>query len=153
MSLEELLESGTDPTKGDITEEELVKLFRKFRGLQKKQQRDQAFWAATNENLKIAYEKLDEKDRELARAYAIIQDDLSVASKIQGALLPKPPKKMAAELELAVHHKQLAEVGGDYYDYFNTTSGNYAIGVFDIARKDTLAAPIFNVIRHIAVLA
>ena len=67
MSLDELLESGIVPSKGDVTEEELAKLFRKFRGLQKKQARDQAFWAATNENLKTAYEKLDEKDRELDR--------------------------------------------------------------------------------------
>lgn len=113
MSLEELLESGNIPKKGDLTEEELAKLFRKYRGLQKNQERDQAFWSATNENLKIAYEKLDEQERELARTYAIIQDDLSVASKIQKALLPQASRKMTSELELAVYHKQLAEVGGD----------------------------------------
>jgi sigma-B regulation protein RsbU (phosphoserine phosphatase) len=147
MSLEELLESGTVPAKGDITEEELVKLFRKFRGLQKKQERDQAFWAATNENLKIAYEKLDEKERELARAYAIIQDDLSVASKIQAALLPEPSKKMTSESELAVYHKQLAEVGGDYYDFFNTCSGSYAIGVFDISGHGVSAALVMTYLK------
>ena len=133
MSLEELLESGNVPMKGDLTEEELAKLFRKYRGLQKKQERDQAFWSATNENLKIAYEKLDEQERELARTYAIIQDDLSVANKIQKALLPQASGKMTSELELAVYHKQLAEVGGDYYDFFNTCSGSYAIGVLDIS--------------------
>jgi sigma-B regulation protein RsbU (phosphoserine phosphatase) len=147
MSLEELLASGAAPNKKDITEEELVKLFRKYRGLQKKQERDQAFWAATNENLKIAYEKLDEQEQELARAYAIIQDDLSVASKIQGALLPKPPKKMASELELAVYHKQLAEVGGDYYDFFNTCSGSYAIGVFDISGHGVSAALVMTYLK------
>ena len=147
MSLDELLESGTDPKKADLTEEELAKLFRKYRGLQKKQERDEAFWAATNENLKIAYEKLDEKDRELARAYAIIQDDLSVASKIQGALLPQPPEKMASELELAVYHKQLAEVGGDYYDFFKTCSGNFAIGVFDISGHGVSAALVMTYLK------
>ncbi len=147
MSLDELLESGNVPTKGDVTEEELAKLFRKFRGLQKKQERDQAFWAATNENLKTAYEKLDEKDRELARAYAIIQDDLSVASKIQGALLPELPGKMASDLELAVYHKQLAEVGGDYYDFFKTCSGNHAIGVFDISGHGVSAALVMTYLK------
>jgi sigma-B regulation protein RsbU (phosphoserine phosphatase) len=147
MSLEELLESGAVPSKGEITEEELAKLFRKFRGLQKKQERDQAFWAATNENLKIAYEKLDEKERELARAYAIIQDDLSVASKIQGALLPELSEKMASEVELAVYHKQLAEVGGDYYDFFNTCSGSYAIGVFDISGHGVSAALVMTYLK------
>lgn len=147
MSLDELLASGNVPTKKDITEEELAKLFRKYRGLQKKQERDQAFWAATNENLKIAYEKLDEKDKELARAYAIIQDDLCVASKIQGALLPQPPPKMASELELAVYHKQLAEVGGDYYDFFNIRPGGYAIGVFDISGHGVSAALVMTYLK------
>jgi sigma-B regulation protein RsbU (phosphoserine phosphatase) len=147
MSLEELLKSGAVPKKDDITEEELAKLFRKFRGLQKKQERDQAFWAATNENLKIAYEKLDEQERELARTYAIIQDDLSVASKIQAALLPQPTEKIATELELAVYHKQLAEVGGDYYDFFKTCSGSYAIGVFDISGHGVSAALVMTYLK------
>ncbi len=147
MSLEELLESGTVPMKEDVTEEDLAKLFRKYRGLQKKQERDQAFWAATNENLKIAYEKLDEQERELARTYAIIQDDLSVASKIQKALLPQAPEKMTAELELAVYQKQLAEVGGDYYDFFNTYSGSYAIGVFDISGHGVSAALVMTYLK------
>jgi len=147
MSLDELLESGTDPKKADLTEAELTKLFRKYRGLQKKQERDEAFWAATNENLKIAYEKLDEKDKELARAYAIIQDDLSVASKIQEALLPQPQGKMASKLELAVYHKQLAEVGGDYYDFFKTCSGSFAIGVFDISGHGVSAALVMTYLK------
>ena len=147
MSLEELLESGKVPKKEDVTEEELAKLFRKYRGLQKNQERDQAFWSATNENLKIAYEKLDEQERELARTYAIIQDDLSVASKIQKALLPQASRKMTSELELAAYHKQLAEVGGDYYDFFNTCSGSYAIGVFDISGHGVSAALVMAYLK------
>jgi sigma-B regulation protein RsbU (phosphoserine phosphatase) len=147
MNLEELLESGTVPKKKDITDEDLTKLFRKYRGLQKKQERDQAFWAATNENLKIAYERLDEQERELAKAYGIIQDDLSVASKIQAALLPQPTRKMTSELELAVYQKQLAEVGGDYYDFFNTRSGSYAIGVFDISGHGVSAALVMTYLK------
>ncbi len=147
MSLEELLESGIVPKKKDVTEEDLAKLFRKYRGLQKKQERDQAFWSATNENLKIAYEKLDEQERELARTYAIIQDDLSVASKIQAALLPQPSKKMTDELELAVYQKQLAEVGGDYYDFFNTCLGSCAIGVFDISGHGVSAALVMTYLK------
>lgn len=147
MSLEELLESSKVPKKEDISEEDLAKLFRKYKGLQKKQERDQAFWAATNENLKIAYEKLDEQERELARTYGIIQDDLSVASKIQAALLPQPSPKIASELELAIYHKQLAEVGGDYYDFFNTCSGSYAIGVFDISGHGVSAALVMTYLK------
>jgi len=147
MSLEELLESGNVPKREDMSQEDLAKLFRKYKGLQKKQERDQAFWAATNENLKIAYEKLDEQERELARTYAIIQDDLSVASKIQAALLPQPSTKIASELEMAVYHKQLAEVGGDYYDFFNTCSGGYALGVFDISGHGVSAALVMTYLK------
>jgi sigma-B regulation protein RsbU (phosphoserine phosphatase) len=147
MSLEELLESGSVPKREDISQDDLAKLFRKYKGLQKKQERDQAFWAATNENLKIAYEKLDEQERELARTYAIIQDDLSVASKIQAALLPQPSPKIASELKIAVYHKQLAEVGGDYYDFFNTCSGGYALGVFDISGHGVSAALVMTYLK------
>ena len=147
MSLERFLESGGVPGKGDLTQEDLAKLFRKYRGLQKKHERDQAFWSATNENLRIAYEKLDEKERELAGAYAIIRDDLAVASRIQEALLPQVSEKMAAALEVAVYHKQLTEVGGDYYDFFSTCSGNHALGVFDISGHGVSAALVMTYLK------
>ncbi len=147
MKLEELLESETLPSRTDLTEEDLARLVRKYRGLLKERERDRAFWAATNENLKIAYEKLDEKERELAKAYGIIQEDLSVASQIQAALLPKPLAKMEAELDLAVFHKQLSEVGGDYYDFFKTKSGSYAIGIFDISGHGVSAALVMTFLK------
>ncbi|MBA7613828.1 Phosphoserine phosphatase RsbP [subsurface metagenome] len=147
MNLEELLQSKTLPSKTDLTDEDLARLFRKYKGLLKEQERDRAFWAATNENLKIAYEKLDEKDRELAKAYAIIQEDLSVASRIQRALLPEPSDAMVEELDLAVYHEQLAEVGGDYYDFFKTRSGSYAIGVFDISGHGVSAALVMTYLK------
>ncbi len=147
MSLDEILVTNTPPTKEDLTDEELAKLFRKYKGLLKKQERDEAFWAATNENLKKAYERLDEKDRELERAYAIIQEDLAVASQIQRSFLPEQPARMAAELEVAVHHHQFGDVGGDYYDFFNTKSGGYAVGVFDISGHGVSAALVMTYLK------
>ncbi len=147
MTLEELLDAPSVPAEISLTDAEIVRLVRKHKGLLKQRERDQAFWAATNENLKKAYEKLDEKDRELARAYGIIQEDLSVASRIQQALLPKAPPEMAEELEIAVFHRQLAEVGGDYYDFFTTRSGRYAIGVFDISGHGVSAALVMTYLK------
>ena len=147
MSLEQLLESGNVPGKADLSDEDLARLVRKYRGLQKKHERDQAFWSATNENLRIAYERLDEQERELARTYGIIQEDLAVASRIQQALLPQASDKMAAELDVAVYHKQLTEVGGDYYDFFNTCAGNYAVGVFDISGHGVSAALVMTYLK------
>ncbi len=147
MTLDELLASGTIPQHIQLSEQELGKLIRRYKGLLKQTERDQAFWAATNENLKKAYEKLDEKDKELAKAYGIIQEDLSVANQIQEALLPGFISKMKDELELAVYHKQLAEVGGDYYDFFRTRSGGYAVGLFDISGHGVSAALVMTYLK------
>ena len=124
MNLEELLAPDARPTKDDLTEEDFAKLLRKYRGILKARERDTAFWEATNENLKIAYGKLDEKDRELARAYATIQEDLMVGSQVQRALLPKASAKMQGELDIAVYHKQLAEVGGTTTTSSGRRTGN-----------------------------
>lgn len=147
MSLEELLASDKQPKKGDLSEEDFARLLRKYKGLLKERGRDKAFWEATNENLKIAYGKLDEKERELARAYAIIQEDLTVGRQVQQALRPKASGKMAGELDIAVYHKQLTEVGGDYYDFFKTKNGDYAIGVFDISGHGVSAALVMTYLK------
>lgn len=147
MSLEELLKLKKPPAREEVSDEELARLFMKYKGLLKERERDKAFWAATNENLKSAYEKLDEKDRELERAYGIIQEDLSVAEKIQNGLLPELPDQMAREMDLAVYHKQLLQVGGDYYDFFKTYSGRHAIGMFDISGHGVSAALVMAYLK------
>ncbi|MEE9376899.1 MAG: PAS domain S-box protein [Candidatus Lokiarchaeia archaeon] len=60
MLFEELFNSKTPPKKDDLTDEDITRLFIKYKGLLKKQERDEAFWIATNENIKRAYSKLDE---------------------------------------------------------------------------------------------
>lgn len=147
MKLEELLQSDSIPARIELSEEEAGRLVRKYKGLMKQIERDQAFWAATNENLKKAYETLDEKDKELAKAYGVIQEDLAVGKQIQEAFLPRLFGKMGEELDLAVYHKQLAEVGGDYYDFFRTKTGGYAIGLFDISGHGVSAALVMTYLK------
>ena len=147
MSIEDFLKAKAPPKKDDLTNDDICKLFMKFKGLLKERERDKAFWAATNENLKTAYEKLDEKDKELEKAYSIIRDDLSVAQKIQQGFLPCLTEQMKAEIGLAVYHKQLFEVGGDYFDYFKTNSGRYVIGVFDISGHGVSAALVMTYLK------
>ena len=125
----------------------MIKLVKKHKGLLKKRERDQAFWSATNDNLTKAYTTLDEKEKELTKAYEIIQEDLSVASQIQEAFLPNLYSKMQEELDIAVYHKQLSKVGGDYYDYFGTRKGGYAIGVFDISGHGVSAALVMAYLK------
>lgn len=147
MKLEEILKGDTPPKKGQLTDEDLIRFFMKYKGLLKERERDKAYWAATNENLKLAYEKLDEKDKELERTYSIIQGDLSVAEKIQQSLLPVLLDEMKSETDLVVYHKQLLEVGGDYYDFFKTRNERYAIGVFDISGHGVSAALVMTYLK------
>jgi len=73
MKLEKLLESQGVPPGIELSNEDLVRLVRKYKGLLKERERDEAFWVATNENLKIAYERLDEREKELAAARAELE--------------------------------------------------------------------------------
>ena len=130
MKTDELLAADRPPETIELDDGELARLFWKYKGLQKRWERANAFWGATNDNLKIAYEQLDEKDRLLEQAYMTIQEDLEVASRIQRALLPEPSPELLAQLEVGVYHNQLSEVGGDYYDFFRLKGGSTAIGVF-----------------------
>lgn len=147
MNLDELLALGRPPEPIDLSDEELVKFFWKYKGLLKKWDRANAYWATTNQNLRVAYEKLDQKEQELARAIATIQEDLSVASQIQQTLMPRTRETLDGTLDVAIFHKQLTEVGGDYYDFFRTKGGHRAIGVFDISGHGVSAALVMAYLK------
>lgn len=147
LTLEDVLAQSETKLLSELPEKELVRLYWKYRGLAKTLERDTSFWNSTNENLKVAYDKLDEKERELAAAYHIIREDLEVAQSVQNALLPRMFATMASELELSVYHKQLTEVGGDYFDYFRTASDRYAIGVFDISGHGVSSALVMAYLK------
>lgn len=145
--LDEVLEQGDAARVHELSREDQERLFWKLKGLRKQVERDTKFWQATNDTLKLAYEKLDEQERELARAYQTIRNDLEIAQQVQHALLPKQFPDMLEQLELAVYHKQMTEVGGDYYDFFRTRDGHYAIGVFDISGHGVSAALIMAFLK------
>lgn len=145
ISLDELLAMEAPPADLELAQKDLKRLYWKYRGLLKDQQRDQAYWAATNDNLTQAFLKLDEKEKHLARAYEIIRDDLRVASRIQQSLLPS--NQSPPELDVAVYNRQLTDVGGDYYDFFRTRSGRTAIGLFDISGHGVSAALVMAFLK------
>lgn len=154
MKLDKLLESGTPPPPGNfhLSYEELVKFFWKYKGLQLDFERNNSFWKATNENLTLAYEKLDEQEKELEHVYHCIQEDLNVAHGIQKALFPTLSREKSIPFELAFYNKQLDQVGGDYFDFFTTRQGYNAIGVFDISGHGVSAALIMAYLKSQFVL-
>lgn len=155
MNLEELLALERPPEDLQVSSGDLKKWFWQHRGMLKSQERNEAFWNATNMNLKTAYEKLDQKDRQLAVAYRIIQEDLAVAQQVQHALLPSAPQALLDQLEIGVFHEQLNEVGGDYYDYFvvdgdgDGADPRLAIGVFDISGHGVSAALVMTYLKAV----
>lgn len=151
MTLDELLRASAPPEDITLSPADLRRLYWKHRGLLKDAERDHAYWEATNQNLKRAYETLDEQERQLAAAYRIIRDDLEVASRIQTSLLPQ--ERELPGLDVAVHHKQLTEVGGDYYDFFRTRDDATAIGVFDISGHGVSAALVMAFLKAQFMLA
>ncbi len=98
MNLEDLLNYKTLPKKDDLTDEDLARLFIKYKGLLKKIERDEAFWAATNENIKRAYSKLDElvekRTIELKMVNEQLQQELTERKKVEEEL-----KKTLSELK------------------------------------------------------
>jgi phosphoserine phosphatase RsbU/P len=145
--LDRLLELGDPAEVRELDGAELERLLWKYRGLARSFAREQEFWSSTNENLMLAYERLGERERELAAAYQTIREDLEVAAQVQKALLPRMLPAMTQELELAVHQRQLSAVGGDYYDFFHVAAGRYAIGVFDISGHGVSSALVMSYLR------
>jgi sigma-B regulation protein RsbU (phosphoserine phosphatase) len=145
--LERLLEQGDPADARELDDAELERLVWKYRGLKRSFEREQAFWNSTNDNLMLAYERLDERERELAAAYQTIREDLEVAAQVQKAFLPRMLPAMTQELDLAVYQRQLSVVGGDYYDFFRIHTDRYAIGVFDISGHGVSSALVMAYLK------
>lgn len=149
MTLEEFLSQDKPPDSENVEldQKELTRFFWKYKALLKERERNNSFWESTNENLKLAYESLREKELKLEEAYRIIQEDLQLASQVQNSLLPGLQSKMEKEIDIAVYNKQLTEVGGDYYDFFTTKNDDYGIGLFDISGHGVSAALIMSYLK------
>ncbi|MCG8570940.1 MAG: SpoIIE family protein phosphatase [Spirochaetes bacterium] len=155
MTLEEILNSKYPPdfSKIRLSNEDLIRFFWKYRGLEKKIERNHDFWLSTNVNLKLAYERLDEKEQELEKAYEIIQEDLKIASQIQKSLLPEIPLEDQEPLDISFYHHQLTQVGGDYYDFFKTARGEDVIALFDIAGHGVGSALVMMYLKSLFIQA
>jgi signal transduction histidine kinase len=75
MDYQELLSrhNPPEPSQWPIGYGDFRRFFWKYKGLATEQARNNAFWEATNENLRTSYERLDEQEREIERAYNMNQ--------------------------------------------------------------------------------
>jgi sigma-B regulation protein RsbU (phosphoserine phosphatase) len=85
-------------------------------------------------------------ENELELQNRIVSEDLEVARGIQQALLPDP-SVIASHLDVAVYHKQLQEVGGDYYDFSQLPGNRVAVSVYDISGHGVSSALIMTFLK------
>lgn len=77
-----------------------------------------------------------------------IQSELRIASRIQAALLPKAEPALAW-LEISGRMKTAKEVGGDYYDFIQTPSGDTCVAIGDVSGKGVPAGLVMVMARSI----
>ncbi len=85
-------------------------------------------------------ESLDEKQR--------IDRDLSIARRIQMALLPKEIPKVEG-VELAAFNMPALEIGGDYFDFVRVDDNHLGIAIADVSGKGITGAIMMSVCRSI----
>lgn len=86
-------------------------------------------------------------ENELELSGRNLNEDLSVAEKVQQALLPDPRVVFGSAFEVAIYHKQLKKVGGDFYDFFMLPDGRYAISVCDVSGHGVSAALVTTFLK------
>jgi sigma-B regulation protein RsbU (phosphoserine phosphatase) len=85
-------------------------------------------------------------ENELELQNRIVSEDLEVAQGIQQSLLPDV-SAISSHLEVAIFHKQLAEVGGDYYDFSQLPGDRVAVSVYDISGHGVSSALIMGFLK------
>jgi len=103
VNWDDILKSNIHPKIDELTNEDLSRLFKKYKGLLKEQERDKVFWASTNENLRIAYEKLDKLVEERKKA--------EMTLKAYSEKLEETVKDLREAQEKLVHKEKLSVLG------------------------------------------
>lgn len=85
-------------------------------------------------------------ENELELQNRIVSEDLEVARGIQQSLMPDPAM-LAENFDIAIYHKQLTEVGGDYYDFSQLPGERLAVSVYDISGHGVSSALIMTFLK------
>lgn len=150
--IEKLLSMKKLPDKKeiDITYDDFVKLYWKCKGLLINEKRNNDFWQATNENLSLAYDKLNRQEKELSEIYRKIKKDLDLAASIQMRMFPKRIPELE-NYSLAADCKMARQSGGDFYDVIQLDNGKSLFIIGDVCGKGMPASlymsSCINIIR------
>ncbi len=83
-------------------------------------------------------EELNEKQR--------MDNDLSIARRIQTALLPKQIPRIEG-IELAAYNCPAMEIGGDYYDFIRVDDTHLGLAIADVSGKGITGAIMMSICR------
>lgn len=86
---------------------------------------------------------------QLSSALAALDREFQVVGSIQQSLLPKELPSISG-FELAAHYQTSAWAGGDYYDFFPLSDGNWGIFIADVAGHGAPAAVLMAITHAIA---
>jgi sigma-B regulation protein RsbU (phosphoserine phosphatase) len=86
---------------------------------------------------------------ELREAYNALDREMRVVAEIQRSLLPASLPKIPG-LDLAAFYQTASRAGGDYYDLFPLTDGQWGILIADVSGHGTPAAVLMAVTHAIA---
>lgn len=100
-------------------------------------------------------EELQAANQQLQTLNDRFQSELALAQRIQQSLLPAPRPNWASPI-LRCYSAPVRAVGGDFYDYYESSTGIYALTVGDVSGKGMPAALLMSmslasfreVVRH-----
>ena len=78
--------------------------------------------------------------------------DLSIATRIQNALLPEELPEISG-IEMACYYQPAREVGGDYYDVISLPGGRAGIVVADVSGKGLAGSLVMTMTRSLVRMA
>lgn len=81
-----------------------------------------------------------------------LERDLSIATRIQSALLPEKLPEIPG-YELAAHYVSAKEVGGDYYDFIKLGDDRYGFVVADVSGKGIPGSLVMTMTRSLVRMA
>jgi len=123
-----------------------LELLARCRGLVEHAERLQAEMEEMAVVHELTLEHATRIENELELQNRIVGEDLEVARGIQQSLMPDL-SSISKELDIAIYHKQLQEVGGDYYDFSQLPGDRIAVSVFDISGHGVSSALIMAFLK------
>jgi sigma-B regulation protein RsbU (phosphoserine phosphatase) len=86
---------------------------------------------------------------QLSAALAALDQELQVVGAIQRSLLPSHLPAIVG-FEIAAHYETSARAGGDYYDFFPLSGGQWGLFIADVSGHGTPAAVLMAITHAIA---